>query len=314
MNSSADPRPEPEATAAAPAPAGYPVPETVPDAPGDTGADAGAVGTEGEGNEYLASSNLVGFILAPAALVLVIVGLVWAFGYLTYNRSTPSDYALHLRSANKAERWQAALDLIETNSASSELLPIVLEMVDANDDDQSVTQIGWATSDLLKTPEERVVNLRWYAAAALGKIGGDQARDKLILLLTDKNDGVRFYSAHSLGRMGSREAVDPLVGVLNNDPDNASRMAAAWALGEIADPKAVEPLLAAFNTSTDTDVRRNSAVALTRFGKPAYDAYPKPTQDALDKVLVEMTNDDNPHTREQGRRALRLVRQYQKQS
>ncbi|MBI1783757.1 HEAT repeat domain-containing protein [Candidatus Sumerlaeota bacterium] len=248
--------------------------------------------------EELAATSVVGFILVPAMLVVMVVGIGWVFWYLTYNPYSPQDYARLLKSENKSTRWQAALDMVETNRATKELVPILVEMAHAKAEDQAVVDtMNFDARDILKSPEERQVNLRWYAVAALAKIGGDRAFETLTELITDTDKGVRFYAAHGLGRLGKPESVAPLIERLGKDEDGGVRSAAAWALGEIGGAQAKEPLLAAFKGDTEKDVQWNAALALSRFGEAS-----------VQDVLVEMTKADNPHTRDQARRALMLLR------
>ena len=101
--------------------------------------------------EELAASNVIGFVLVPAMLVVVIVGIGWVFWYLTYNPYSPQDYVRLLRSENKSTRWQAALDMVETNRATEELVPILIEMAHATDKDQDVVQtMTFDARDILK--------------------------------------------------------------------------------------------------------------------------------------------------------------------
>lgn len=255
-------------------------------------------GAEGElSEEELVKTNIIGFIVAPAALVIAVVGIIWVFWYLTYNPYSPQDYVRLLDSENKSTRWQAALDMVETDRASEDLVPILLEMADATDEDQSVIDaVVFDMRDLLKTPEEKKVNLRWYSVAALGKVGGDEAFAKLTELLTDEDEGVRFYAVHGLGRIRSPESVDPLIERLKNDEDYGVQSAAAWALGELGDPKAAPALLEIYRNDDNLDVRWNTALSLARFG-----------EEEVMPTLVEMTKADNAHTRDQGRRAMKLL-------
>jgi len=263
-----------------------------------------------EPEEELAKSNLLGFILVPAMLVLAIVGIGWVFAYLTYNPYSVQDYSRLLRSANKSERWQAAHDMVETHRASADIVPTLLEMAHSTDEDRNIVPTtSWVNSDLLKTPEEKNVSLRWYAVAALGQVGGSEAFHALLEFLKDSDGGVRFYAAHGLGRIANPEATNPLIDVLKNDKDSVVRMVAAWSLGEItertpgdaANSNIKPALLEAHQMDAEKDVRWNCAVALSRFGEQSV----RPT-------LEEMLKADNPHTRDQARRALTLLAQSEK--
>lgn len=253
---------------------------------------------EGEelSGETLATGNVLGFILVPAFIVMTILGIVYLFYLLTYEDLSVADYQRRLDSAIPAERWQAAIDLVQRNRTSPQLVPVLVEILESEPGEQNIESTAWASGDLLKSPEEKQVNLRWYAAHALGNMDGDQPFGILMKYAADQDAGVRFYAAHGLGRIRNPGAVDALVERLRTDEDDPVRTAAAWALGEIADPRAAEPLLEVWRSNPATDVRWNCALALSRFGV----AEVRPTLD-------EMLKAENPHTRDQARQAIRLL-------
>ena len=260
-------------------------------------------GSGDELEEALAPTSLLGIILVPAALVLIIVGIVAGFWMLTYDAMSIQDYAVMLRDPNKSIRWQAALDLISTNHASPELIPILKEMLESSDSEQTlqspieVMRSGWTRVDALKTAEEMEVNLRWYATIALGTIPNTEAYEMLMELTGDRDKTVRLYAAFSLGRRGDPEAVDRIADLLQRDEDWGVRLASAWALGEIADPKAVPLLRTALQNDANEEVRWNCAIALARFRD--FDAEP---------VLLEMIARGDPLARREARNALSLLR------
>ncbi len=248
--------------------------------------------------EDLATSSVIGFVLVPAMLVIAIVGVVWVFWYLTYNPYSVQDYTRLLKSDNKSTRWQAALDMVETNRVSGELVPILVEMAHAKDEDQSVVDTTqFDVRNLLKSPEEKKVNLRWYAVAALAKVGGERAYETVLEMAKDDDIGVRFYAVHGLGRMGNKGAIPTLIDRLLTDTDFGVRAASAWALGELGDKSAKDALLQAFKNDKEKDVRWNSALSLARF-----------SEGSVEETLIEMTKADNAHTRDQARRALMMIR------
>jgi HEAT repeat protein len=240
--------------------------------------------------------SIAGLFLVPLMIVLVAMALVSAIYLLAADRPTIEEYARQLRSPDKAERWQAALNLIDTNRGSADLVPILLEMTNATSDDQSLVQTNWSVSDMIRTPEEREVNLRWYATAALGSIGGERAEAKLLELLDDKDGGVRLYAVHSLGRIGKEEFVIPMTGRLLNDEDKGVRTVAAYALGEMRAEGAKAALKQAFENDPETDVQWNAAIALARLG-----------DDSVRGALEEMRRSDIPSVRTEASRALRLL-------
>jgi len=239
--------------------------------------------------------SIVGLFLVPLMIVMVAMALVTAVYLLAADRPTIEEYARQLRSPDKAERWQA-LNLIDTNRGSPELVPILVEMAEATEDEQSLVQTNWNVSDMIRTPEEREVNLRWYATAALGAIGGERAEQKLLDLLDDKDGGVRLYAVHSLGRIGKPEFIGPMTDRLLNDEDKGVRTVAAYALGEMGAQEAKAGLRQAHENDPETDVRWNAAIALARMG-----------EDSVKPTLEEMRFSDIPSVRTEANRAIRLL-------
>lgn len=268
--------------------------------------DPASAGEEGDSTEIgeLAEPgseggpSILGLFLVPLMIVMVAMALVAAVYLLAADRPTIQEYARQLQSTNKTERWQAALSLIDTNRGSPDLVPILIEMAEASEEDQSLVRTNWNVSDMIRTPEEREVNLRWYATAALGSIGGERAEQKLLELLEDADGGVRLYAAHGLGRIGKAEFIGPLTHRLLNDEDKGVRTVAAYALGEMGAAEAQAALRQAFEKDAETDVRWNAAIALSRLG----DESVRPT-------LEEMRRSDIPSVRMQANKALRLLDQ-----
>ena len=87
---------------------------------------------------------------------------------------------------------------------------------------------------------------RVRAAEALGALGGDDARDALLLGLEDDEALVRIASAHALVRTGATDVLRSIVTALANPDDEAARGALAEALLD-AGPPAVDELLAALH-------------------------------------------------------------------
>ena len=80
---------------------------------------------------------------------------------------------------------------------------------------------------------------------------------------------VRQVAAELLGRLGGTEATDELIRVLSEDPDLQTRIAAAGALGRIGLPRAVEPLVASLEPHEPTPLREAAATALGAVGGQA---------------------------------------------
>ena len=112
---------------------------------------------------------------------------------------------------------------------------------------------------------------RWVAIRVLGKVGGPQARDALLLRLEDDMPAMRVAAANALGDLGDRTATVPLIKHLD-DPAMLVRGAAADALGTLADPSAVPALGRALDDKsgwlrgTSLWVRKHYVEALGRIG------------------------------------------------
>ena len=90
--------------------------------------------------------------------------------------------------------------------------------------------------------EGRAKLLRYAATMGLGEIGGDQAVEKLIKLLDDKNPTVREYAIESLGKLKEERALDKII-PMAEDKNTEIRWAIANALGNMKTEKGVDILL-----------------------------------------------------------------------
>jgi HEAT repeat protein len=117
---------------------------------------------------------------------------------------------------------------------------------------------------LLEDSDEEV---RWKAAAALGKIRDPSSVDALVEALNDKSWTVRRNVTIALGDVGDERGFEPLLSSMT-DKDWHVRKYASIALGKIGDERAIKPLVKALNDE-DSDVRWKSIIALGKIGKPA---------------------------------------------
>lgn len=155
----------------------------------------------------------------------------------------------------KYESWQDEYTvLIAVRENSAEALGII-------GDKRAVPAL---IETLLEDTDEEV---RWKAAAALGKLKDDSSIDALINALNDNSWAVRRNATIALGNIGDERGYDPLLNSLT-DPDWHVRKYAAIALGKIGDERAIKPLVNALKDS-DSDVRWKSVIALGKIGKPA---------------------------------------------
>ena len=143
-----------------------------------------------------------------------------------------------LKDRDREVRWQAVLALGGTG------------------DKRAVEPLMGVLKDI---GEDMLV--RGSAANALVEIGEPAVRP-LIKALRDEDVEVRWNAAAALGKIGDRRAVKPLIKALKDD-DIIVRLFAAGALGDIGDERAVESLIEELKDEGE-DVRRNAAEALEK--------------------------------------------------
>ena len=155
----------------------------------------------------------------------------------------------------KYEKWQDDYTvLIAVRENSAEALGII-------GDKRAIQPL---IGTLIEDSDEEV---RWKAAAALGKLNDESAVDALIAALKDKSWAVRRNATIALGDIGDEKGYEPLLSSIN-DKDWHVRKYAAIALGKIGDERAIDPLVKALNDE-DSDVRWKSILALGKIGTPA---------------------------------------------
>ena len=155
----------------------------------------------------------------------------------------------------KYEKWQDDYTvLIAVRENSAEALGII-------GDKRAIQPL---IGTLIEDSDEEV---RWKAAAALGKLNDESAVDALIAALNDKSWAVRRNATIALGDIGDEKGYEPLLSSIN-DKDWHVRKYAAIALGKIGDERAIDPLVKALNDE-DSDVRWKSILALGKIGTPA---------------------------------------------
>jgi HEAT repeat protein len=100
-----------------------------------------------------------------------------------------------------------------------------------------------ATAALTRLLEDESENVRVFAAEALGKIADRDAVPGLLNSLTDESDLVRAWVVDALGRAGDATVAPRLAGLLEN-PDVRVRRAAVLALGRLGDASSIPALRA----------------------------------------------------------------------
>ena len=125
-------------------------------------------------------------------------------------------------------------------------------------------------------PEVRV-----QATIALGNIGGSRAMEELIAALDDDLWRVRAMAARSLGSFEDPRSFDALMKALKDEFPNV-RARAAEALAEMNDPRAIEPLMAALKDK-NSYVRWHVVDALKELAGPR----------AVEPLIATLSDEDH---------------------
>jgi HEAT repeat protein len=119
---------------------------------------------------------------------------------------------------------------------------------------------------------EKDAGIRQPAAAALGYIGGTDARKPLIdTLREDSSATVRKTAADALGTIGDPTTIPLLIDTLgNSNEDMGVRQSAATSLGDIGGPIAIDTLITMLqNTNESLKLRQSAVKALQTIKDPA---------------------------------------------
>jgi len=133
---------------------------------------------------------------------------------------------------------------------------------------QAETLDDQTAAALRKAMDDDDVNVRLFAAEAVGRTGDVDAAESLVELLSSADRVVRFSSSQALGRLGPAvvpfliERAQPKDG---SSPGKIVRVGIAQALGEIGDTSAA-PVLLALLADAEVDVRIAVALALGKLG------------------------------------------------
>jgi HEAT repeat protein/class 3 adenylate cyclase len=104
---------------------------------------------------------------------------------------------------------------------------------------------------LVALREENVNRNSWMvrleAAERLGLIGDIKAGKALVEALHDKMSNVRWAAAIALGKLACKSSTGPLINSLKSDPHASVREVAAVSLGLIGEPSAISHLIAALS-------------------------------------------------------------------
>jgi HEAT repeat protein len=119
---------------------------------------------------------------------------------------------------------------------------------------------------LLKALESQDSYLSWEAAKSIATLGGNEAVQHLIQILSEgKDPHNRAASAYVLGILGDKQALDSLIYALSNSDIPEVRSHAAEALGHMADSRAIHTLILSLKDNS-AEVRFWSTFALGEIG------------------------------------------------
>lgn len=130
----------------------------------------------------------------------------------------------------------------------------------------ALTQIGQAAEpELLKALKHSVPKIRLWATWGLGQIGSPRSMRGLILALSHEDAQVRWRAAAALGKIGNRLALTKLREILASDSDHYVRGRAATALGFLGGASSIVGLKNALD-DPEFYVYTNAVYALETIG------------------------------------------------
>ncbi|TKC92357.1 HEAT repeat domain-containing protein [Trinickia terrae] len=160
----------------------------------------------------------------------------------------------------KDERALSALTALTTTEPNAQVRRAAIGALGfAARTDADATQVVVA---LLTALRDAAWQVREEAAATLGKLRAQAARDALIAALDDEYWQVRLQAARALGKLRDALACEALVSLLTHAISNL-RKEAALALGEIGASRAL-PALRAAESDADPEVRKAVRIALAQ--------------------------------------------------
>ena len=202
-------------------------------------------------DEVPRGSTVARFFLVPLLVVVVAVGIFFAFSFLTFEKRTPADYLQEVRGGSANRRWQAAFEL----SRSIGTLPPGPQR-----DKLAAEALRIFQGLSGKRPED--VPVRRYLVLVLGKLGDPSAAPALSAAARDADAQTRVYAVWALGMLKDRAALATVLEASLAE-DAEMRKMAAYVLGQLGDQSAV-PRLRVLAEDRTADVRWNAAIALAK--------------------------------------------------
>lgn len=134
--------------------------------------------------------------------------------------------------------------------------------------------------------------VRGAGAEAIGEIGGDEEREKLLIeMLNDKSEHVHWKAAWALGNIGNASATDALIKKLLKEDSPKKCWHYAWALGQIGDRRAIKPLAQKLKDSHDINLRRSIVLALKNIHEVETIEIFKQLRDDVDSEIRHYANE-----------------------
>lgn len=205
-------------------------------------------------SESSSSSDPSGFntvfrlFIIPLLIVIVSVGLFYAFGLLTFETKKPEDYLAEIKTGGDSKKWQAAYSLAG------------LLVTEKNLPEDTRKDFTREIISLFQNKARYNVQVRSYLALALGYLKQKESTPVLTEALTDSSEDVVLYSVWALAIIGDPQSYQDLLPLMN-DPRPAIRKITAFALGALSNPRAI-PALKQVLTDSSPDVSWNAALSL----------------------------------------------------
>jgi HEAT repeat protein len=166
-----------------------------------------------------------------------------------------------------------ALGMMEVEAAVEPLRAMMLrgEGAEVSIAGEALGRIGGAEAidALLVALADPQPTARWHTAMSALENMGEPAVSPLETMLGSQDANARRSAAEALGWIGSSSAIEALSEVLREDDDAAVRGLAAWALGEIGDPAARGALERAELRDPEVEVQTAAERALARMPEQA---------------------------------------------
>jgi HEAT repeat protein len=189
--------------------------------------------------------------LIPAVIVALSVGVFVLFGQIASEGKSASEYLQEVRHGTSNRRWQAAFELSR----------ILIRDEDARTDPSLVPEIMAILSD--EQTEDPVI--RRYLLLALEEIGDSRGAPAALAALGDEDVEVRLFAARALGRLGGGQPAAEELLMLLEEEDSGLRKIALHSLGLIGDQSAISRIVPRLDDSVE-DVRWNAALSLAMLG------------------------------------------------